>query len=101
MGRSEELRYDSVVAVNPGMYEVDLTDPTGATKAKRELVAVNHESYVVLRVGVESQQGQSFPEELVIFPQSDVAGLHHSKASACSLCLATLVTMLAAILAFM
>lgn len=78
--RSEQLRYDSVVAVNPGVYEVDLADPSGSVKAKSELVAVNRESYVVLRTGVESQQGESFPEELVIYPQSDIAALPHSGA---------------------
>lgn len=78
--RSEQLRYDSVVAVNPGVYEVDLSDPSGAIKAKTELVALNRESYVVLRTGVESQQGESFPEELVIYPQSDVSALPHSGA---------------------
>jgi len=82
--RSEQLRYDSVVAVNPGVYEVDLADQSGATKAKSELVAVNRESYVVLRCGVESQQGESFPEELVIYPQSDIAALPHSGASTTS-----------------
>jgi len=80
--RSEELRYDSVVAVNPGVYEVDLADATGSVKAKSELVALNRESYVVLRTGVESQQGQSFPEELVIYPQSDMSALPHSGAQA-------------------
>jgi len=80
--RSEELRYDSVVAVNPGVYEVDLADAAGAVKGKSELVALNHESYVVLRTGVESQHGESFPEELVIYPQSDMSALPHSGAQA-------------------
>lgn len=70
--RSEDLRYDSVVAVNPGVYEVDLAGPAGEVKAKSELVALNRESYVVLRTGVESKQGESFPEELVIFPHSQI-----------------------------
>jgi len=78
LSRSEELRYDSVVAVNPGVYEVDLADAAGSVKAKRELVALNRESYVILRTGVDSHQGQSFPEELVIYPQSDMAALPHS-----------------------
>lgn len=69
--RSEELRYDSVVAVNPGIYEVILAGQDGETKAKRELVALNQESYVILRVGVEPQRGPSYPQELVVFPQSD------------------------------
>jgi len=76
--RSEELRYNSVVAVNPGVYEVALAGEDGETKAQSELVALNHESYVVLRTGVEAQQGTSYPEELVIFPQSDAKALHSS-----------------------
>jgi hypothetical protein len=75
LARSEELRYDSVVAVNPGVYEVDLTGPSGEKLAKRELVALNRESYVILRTGVESEHGSSFPEELVIYPQSDLKSL--------------------------
>lgn len=96
--RSEQLRYDSVVAVNPGVYEVDLADPSGATKAKSELVAVNRESYVVLRTGVESQQGESFPEELVIYPQSDIAALPHSGARTTSW-LAPMIVLLASMIA--
>jgi len=74
--RSEELRYDSVVAVNPGIYSVALTGQDGETKATSELVALDHESYVVLRTGVEAQQGTSYPQELVVFPQSDAKALH-------------------------
>lgn len=73
--RSEELRYDSVVAVNPGVYEVVLDDADGQEKARNQLVALKHESYVVLRTGVESQQGPSYPQELVIFPNPDAAVL--------------------------
>jgi hypothetical protein len=69
--RSEELRFDSVVAVNPGRYEVALTGDDGETKAKTSLVALEHESYVVLRTGVEAQQGGKYAQELVVFPQSD------------------------------
>merc|ERR1719240_2294252 len=70
--RSEELRYNSVVAVDAGQYEVLLEDANGTVKSTAGLVAVNHESYVVLRTGVEAQQGESFPEELVVYPQSIV-----------------------------
>jgi len=76
--RTEELRYDSVVAINPGMYEVDLVDSNGKVSAKSELVALNHESYVVIRTGVEAQQGPAYPQELLIFPKSDKAALHGS-----------------------
>jgi len=76
LARSEELRYDSVVAVNPGIYEVALAGQDGETKAQAELVALNHESYVVIRTGVEAQQGTAYPQELVIYPNSDPAALH-------------------------
>jgi len=76
--RSEDLRYDSVVAVNPGEYEVALVTADGTTKSKTALVALNHESYIVMRTGVESQQGQSYPQEVVVFPNSDPSSLHSS-----------------------
>lgn len=78
--RDEELRYDSVVAVNPGVYQVTLSGIDGETKSKGKLVALNHESYVVMRTGVEAHQGPSFPQELVVFPESD-PGLVHSGAA--------------------
>jgi len=77
--RSEELRYDSVVAVNPGKYEVVLSDIAGKPEAKSQLVALDRESYVVLRTGVEAQQGQSYPEELVVYPISDTMALHRTR----------------------
>merc|ERR1719478_1396424 len=80
--RTEELRYNSVVAVNEGKYRVALDDQTGLEKAMANLVALNHESYVVMRTGVEAQQGESFPEELVVFPQSDANKLQKSGAAA-------------------
>lgn len=76
--RSEELRYNSVVAVNQGKYNIELDGADGKDKSKSELVALNHESYVVIRTGVEAQNGESFPEELIVFPQSDAKMLPHS-----------------------
>lgn len=73
--RQEDLRYDSVVAVNPGEYEVTLDGADGKTAAKAPLTALNRESYVIMRVGVEAQQGQTYPQELVVFPSSDPAML--------------------------
>jgi len=75
--RSEELRFDSVVAVNPGRYEVALTGDDGETKAKTELVALDHESYVVLRIGVEAQQGPTYKQDLIVFPKSDASLLRN------------------------
>lgn len=74
--RAEDLRFSSVVAVNPGRYEVELDGQDGKVKAKSELVALNRESYVILRMGVESQQGPQYPQELVVYPNSDPAALH-------------------------
>lgn len=86
--RSEELRYDSVVAVNPGSYHIALFDQkTGKKKTldsgtESELVAVTRESYVIIRTGVEAQQGESFPEEVVIFPKPALIQSHSRGAMA-------------------
>merc|ERR1719436_2385428 len=98
--RSEDLRYDSVVAVNPGVYEVVLDGLDGKEVARNKLVALKHESYVVLRTGVEAQQGPSFPEELVIFPNPDATQLRSGagRASAPAMA-AALSAALAALLA--
>jgi len=69
--RSEELRFDSVMAVNPGLYKVTLEGTDGKVAAKHDLVALDKESYMVMRVGLEADGGQSYPQEIVIFPQSD------------------------------
>lgn len=80
--RAEELRYDSVVAVNSGEYQCTLESADGQEKGVQSLVALNRESYVILRVGVEAQAGQSYPQELVVYPKSDPAMLHGSAAGA-------------------
>mmetsp|Transcript_60607 Transcript_60607/g.128363 ORF Transcript_60607/g.128363 Transcript_60607/m.128363 type:complete len:350 (+) Transcript_60607:86-1135(+) len=71
----EELRYNSVIAVNPGLYEVLLADAKGKVETKTPLVALKHQSYVILRTGVEEEDGpgSGYPEDLVIFPKSDSA----------------------------
>lgn len=65
--RSEELRFDSVVAVNPGTYDVALAGADGKERTRTKLLASKHESYVVMRTGVETKSG-SFPQELVVYP---------------------------------
>mmetsp|Transcript_66694 Transcript_66694/g.145432 ORF Transcript_66694/g.145432 Transcript_66694/m.145432 type:complete len:268 (+) Transcript_66694:52-855(+) len=77
-GRDEALRYDSVVAVNPGVYKVALDDSQGQERATSELVALPRESYVILRTGVESKDGHSYPEDVMVFPQSDPASVRSS-----------------------
>eukprot|EP00927_Polykrikos_kofoidii_P008735 TRINITY_DN1363_c0_g2_i1.p1 TRINITY_DN1363_c0_g2~~TRINITY_DN1363_c0_g2_i1.p1 ORF type:complete len:293 (-),score=34.38 TRINITY_DN1363_c0_g2_i1:270-1100(-) len=79
-GRSEQLRYGSVVAVNPGKYDVVLEGLDGQVKSRSSLVAVDRESYVVLRTGGDGPQGDSYPEEVVVFPKSDPALLHSGAA---------------------
>merc|ERR1719152_460696 len=71
--RKEKLRFNSVVALNQGLYEVQLVGKDGKDEASASLVALDRESYVVLRVGVEAQQGRSYPQELVVYPQLDAA----------------------------
>mmetsp|Transcript_35488 Transcript_35488/g.94497 ORF Transcript_35488/g.94497 Transcript_35488/m.94497 type:complete len:279 (+) Transcript_35488:75-911(+) len=78
--RSEELRYSSVVAVNPGEYEVVLDSDSGEERARTTLVALKRQSYVVMRTGVESMSGSSFPQELVVYPNFDPASLHSAAA---------------------
>jgi len=75
--RSEELRYDSIVAVRPGIYDVELDAADGEVKARSKFVALSRESYVILRTGAEAKMGPSYPQELVIYPKSDPAMLHN------------------------
>lgn len=74
--REEQLRYNSVVAVNPGEYKVTLKDHNKKVLMLENLVALNRESYVVIRTGVEAQQGKEYPQDLIVYPISDPALLH-------------------------
>lgn len=76
--RREALRYNSVLAVHPGEYKVELDGESGNSVAESKLVALNHECYVVLRTGIESDTDKAFPQELIVFPQSDPAALRSS-----------------------
>jgi len=78
--RDEELRYNSAVAVRPGLYEVALRGPDGRVEARSELVALGRGSYVVMRTGLTAQQGESYPQELVVYPKSDAVALHSGAA---------------------
>jgi len=95
--RSEELRFDSVVAVNPGRYEIALTGEDGETKVKTGLVALSHESYVVLRTGVDSQQGPKYAQELIVFPQSDPSLLPSGASQVSAGILATMLAVVASL----
>lgn len=74
--RNEILRFDSVVAVDPGAYEVTLEGASAnGTQAKTELVALPQEAYVVIRVGVKAEYGPEYPEDVIVFPNSPKAAL--------------------------
>lgn len=91
--RQEELRYNSVVAVNPGDYECVLVGSDGKEKSKSRLVAAEKESYIVLRVGVEDK-AKPFPEEIMTYPKTDESSLPQSSASSASICFSLLVAAL-------
>jgi hypothetical protein len=104
--RSEELRYNSVVSVNPGKYRVSLFDQANGKRkealdggTESELIVMPHESYVVLRTGVEAQQGDSFPEEIIVFPNENGLLKSHSggtlkRLASALLCLIGMVAMM-------
>jgi len=79
--RSEDLRYDSVVAINQGLYEVELVGTDGKALSRSQFVALGRESYVLIRSGVEAQQGPAYPQELIVYPKSDIKALHSSAMS--------------------
>jgi len=71
---TEALRFNSVVAVAPGKYNVALmgSEPS-ANLTALPLRAGNRAKCVVMRVGGMPQQGAAFPQELVVFPNSAVS----------------------------
>ncbi|CAK0807101.1 unnamed protein product [Prorocentrum cordatum] len=79
--RREELRYSSVVSVLAGEYTVELDGAKGPETASKSLVALPHENYVLLRTGIESRNGQSYPEDLVVFPNSQAKVVQRSAAA--------------------
>eukprot|EP00747_Dinoflagellata_sp_TGD_P182184 gnl/TRDRNA2_/TRDRNA2_36309_c0_seq1.p1 gnl/TRDRNA2_/TRDRNA2_36309_c0~~gnl/TRDRNA2_/TRDRNA2_36309_c0_seq1.p1 ORF type:complete len:266 (-),score=71.92 gnl/TRDRNA2_/TRDRNA2_36309_c0_seq1:39-836(-) len=79
----EMLRYDSVVGVEQGRYTVELmSDDDKKVVSKVDLVALNKESYIVIRAGCDSKTGKEYPEEIIVFPESDPAKLPKSAAVA-------------------
>lgn len=66
--RSEILQYDSVVALNPGAYEVVLQGADGGLRSKSELLVEGGDSSVVIRCGTEPAKGRIYPEELIVYP---------------------------------
>lgn len=77
---NESLRFNGVVAIQPGLWQVALMGDDGAEKGRSDLVALNRESYVILRVGVDAQHGTCYPPELVVYPVMDVSRLTADRA---------------------
>jgi len=96
--RHEKLRFDSVVAINPGKYEVHLDD-SAKSPAKAVLTALPGESYVAITIGTQSEDGQSFAQEVMVFPQSDPALLGAAASLHAPLILATLASLAALLMA--
>lgn len=72
---SELLRFESVVAVDSGIYELALNGLDNKTKGQSELVALPRGAYVAIRCGMDADQGPAYPEDLIVFPHSDRAAL--------------------------
>lgn len=66
----EELNFNSVVAVNPGKYEISLTGTGGDQATTVPLNAADSAKYVVMRLGNDDAKSGSYPEELIVFPNS-------------------------------
>lgn len=68
----EELKFNSVVAVNPGKYQIALTGTDGKTSGGAPLNADGSTKFVVMRLGAddESHSGGRYPQELVVFPKN-------------------------------
>uniref|UniRef100_A0A6T9HLF6 Uncharacterized protein n=1 Tax=Noctiluca scintillans TaxID=2966 RepID=A0A6T9HLF6_NOCSC len=93
MNVSEQLRFGSVVVVDPGLYKVSLNKKGNATgntivaaatlpaPAPTELVAESHQFYVILRCGLQGRDGADYSEELVVFPRSDAQDFANPKKS--------------------
>lgn len=76
---SELLRMDSIVAVDVGEYKVELLDTKSNTPMSEvDVVALPREAYVVIRCGVKAEEGEDYPEELMMYPHSDRAMLGYS-----------------------
>jgi len=67
---SEEIMFDSVVAINPGVYNTVLYNKKGIVEKTLNFVAKNSEAYTILRIGVEAQKGSNYPEDIIVFPQA-------------------------------
>jgi len=66
--RHQDVHFNRVVEIPAGQYEWILTDSQHVEKVNIEFKAAGRKLYTVLRVGADAIGGQSFPEELVVWP---------------------------------
>jgi len=76
----EDLRYSSVIALNPGNYKVSLMGDQGQNMTSLDLEAGAAKNYVAMRVGIDD--ASTFPMELIVFPNVAPALHLHILASA-------------------
>lgn len=83
-GQFEPVMFGTVLDIAAGDYEWRLMDAIGpaqySEKASIEFKAVGRKPYTILRVGTEAIGGQSYPEELIVWP-ADGAVVHKGFAS--------------------
>lgn len=97
--RSEALAPNSVVALNPGKYEVVLVGSDEKTKSRSGLTVENRESCVVIRCGVEPKQGRAYPQELIVYPPEPPQKAKENRSSAYGRVGLSLVSLLALVMA--
>jgi len=68
----KSLSAGSVMAVDEGAYEVTL-GKAGKKQKKYELNTWGQEAYAIVRCGMDSPEGKSYPEELLVFPRKALA----------------------------
>lgn len=66
----EDLKFNSVVAVNPGSYEISLAGTGGIFPLKADGAS----KHVIMRLGADGDlaKGNRYPQELVVFPNGAV-----------------------------
>jgi len=81
-----KVHFGTVLDMLPGSYQwrlMDLRSPHAFQTASVEFKAVGRKAYTVLRVGAEAIGGQSFPEELIVWP-ADGAIVHRGSTDSSS-----------------
>jgi len=74
--QSELLQYESVVALDSGVYNLALVGAKDSNAAaEKELVTLPNTDYVIIRCGVNAEDGPDYPQDLIVFPHSDKAEL--------------------------